>query len=152
MFDIFWAEWPKKQDKQEAIKAWKQLKPSDELAREIIAAVKKAKKTKKWISGIIPNPSTFIRKRRWEDEYESKDFEHVEAHPIDYTPPHRMKCCEKCKYGIRLVSMFMPKNGKYYNFPFACDCPAGQAQVNLKRFSEIKPEPELVRGNRYLVP
>ena len=70
-FAGFWNYYPKSahKSKQAAIKAWDQLRPSDELIDEIAKALRRQMATDQWKRGIgIPYPSTYLRQRRWEDE------------------------------------------------------------------------------------
>ena len=70
-FAGFWNYYPKSahKSKQAAIKAWDQLKPSDELIDVIAKALRRQMATDQWKRGIgIPYPSTYLRQRRWEDE------------------------------------------------------------------------------------
>lgn len=72
-FEGFWKFYPKSahKSKQAAIKAWDQLKPSDELIAEIGKALKRQMATDQWQREFgIPYPSTYLRQRRWEDELE----------------------------------------------------------------------------------
>lgn len=65
-FDDFYSIFPKKVKKQEAQAAWKKLKVTEELFNEIKAhfLVAYQHTEKKY----IPNPATYLNKRRWEDE------------------------------------------------------------------------------------
>ena len=75
-FAGFWNFYPKSahKSKQAAIKAWDQLKPSDELIDEIAKALRRQMATDQWQRGIgIPYPSTYLRQRRWEDEIADPD-------------------------------------------------------------------------------
>lgn len=69
-FDEFWMIYPKKVAKQDAMKAWKALKPNEALRAGIIADITK-RLDGEW-SGkelrYIPNPTTYLHQRRWEDE------------------------------------------------------------------------------------
>ena len=70
-FAGFWNYYPKSahKSKQAAIKAWDQLRPSDELIDVIAKALRRQMATDQWKRGIgIPYPSTYLRQRRWEDE------------------------------------------------------------------------------------
>ena len=67
-FAEFWTYYPKKKDKQQALKAWNKQKPD-------MVAVKKAliqqKRSEEWTKDggqFVPYPSTYINRRRWEDE------------------------------------------------------------------------------------
>ena len=70
-FEDFWKVYPRKVAKAQALKAWKKIKPSAELAAEIIAAVGAYARTAAWTKDggqYIPHASTFLNQRRWEDE------------------------------------------------------------------------------------
>ena len=71
-FDTFWEAYPKKADKQKALKAWQKLKPDKETLNAILAAVERHKQSdKQWQRDdgqYIPYPSTFLNGRRWEDK------------------------------------------------------------------------------------
>ena len=71
-FDDFWASYPKKVGKAEALKAWKRLKPDKDLRERIAAAVAAAKGSYQWSrenGRFIPNPATWLNQGRWDDEY-----------------------------------------------------------------------------------
>lgn len=68
-FDEFWAIYPKKVGKKEALRAWRKGK-CDARAQEIIADVKKRSTTdQQWLrqTQYIPNPSTYLNQERWND-------------------------------------------------------------------------------------
>lgn len=66
-FDAFWSAYPKKVDKKKALIAWNKNKPKTE---DVLAALEWQKKTKSWIEGFMPNPTTYINGERWNDEPE----------------------------------------------------------------------------------
>lgn len=71
LFDRFWAAYPKKRAKQDAMKAWAKLAPDMALCREMSAALKWQKQSAQWTRDggqYIPNPGKWIRQRLWEDE------------------------------------------------------------------------------------
>ena len=79
-FDEFWAVYPKKDAKQAAEKAWLKLKPDDDLKQAIIAGVRRDADGR-WKDAerrYIPNPSTYLNQRRWEDEVTTSDTAHKE--------------------------------------------------------------------------
>lgn len=71
-FSKFWSAYPRKDGKQDAIKAWKSIKPNKELQNVILNDLKR----RVGINGVwykserrfIPLPATYLRGRRWEDE------------------------------------------------------------------------------------
>lgn len=67
-FNGFWQFYPKegRQNKQDAMDAWDELKPNDELIAQIGRALKKLKATERWQRGIgIPYAQKFLRKALW---------------------------------------------------------------------------------------
>ena len=65
----FWNYYPVHKSKQAAIKAWDELKPSDELIADIGKALKRQKAEDSWTRGIgIPYASTYLRQQRWTDD------------------------------------------------------------------------------------
>lgn len=73
-FDEFWAEYPKRVAKEDAIAAWNKLAPDAELRESILADLRGRQPawkttTKKY----IPNPATYLNGRRWTDELPGPD-------------------------------------------------------------------------------
>ena len=69
-FDAFWASYPRKVAKQDAVKAWNKLKPSEELVQTILAAVQDQDKSRQWQRDdgqYIPYPATWLNGKRWQD-------------------------------------------------------------------------------------
>ena len=74
LFNEFWQHYPKKVDKKKAKEKFIKLKPKKELVELMIKQVERFKDTKEWKQEngeYIPNPSTWINKERWEDEFET---------------------------------------------------------------------------------
>lgn len=70
-FDAFWAAWPKKVNKQNALKAWKKLNPDVVLQEQMGKALEVQKKMPQWTKAdgqYIPDPAKWLNGRRWEDE------------------------------------------------------------------------------------
>lgn len=70
-FAMFWAVYPKKQDKQNALKAWKKLNPDAQTQRKIILAIQAQRASPQWqkeAGQYIPMPSTWLNGHRWEDQ------------------------------------------------------------------------------------
>jgi hypothetical protein len=71
-FDLFWAAYPKKVGKKDALKAFKNAKVDSELFDKIMTAIGRARTTDQWQRDngrYIPNPSTWLNQGRWDDEY-----------------------------------------------------------------------------------
>lgn len=72
-FGEFWAAYPKKKAKGDAIRAWSKLKPDQSLKTEIMSAIEKAKRSDDWTKDggqYIPHPASWLNGRRWEDSFE----------------------------------------------------------------------------------
>jgi len=72
-FSDFWAVYPKKKAKPEAEKAWKKLKPDEELFMRMVKAIDIQKKSPDWLKDngqFIPYPATWLNGKRWDDEVE----------------------------------------------------------------------------------
>lgn len=69
-FKTFWAAYPRRVDKADAVNAWEKLGPDEELVGVILAALERHKATSQWQRGAdyIPHASTWLNHRRWEDE------------------------------------------------------------------------------------
>lgn len=67
-FDEFWIQYPRKENKQGALKAWKKIKPSEKLFEEILLAVSKQKSWSSFQNGYAPHAATWLNGNRWEDQ------------------------------------------------------------------------------------
>jgi len=67
-FDLFWAAFPRRQAKKDALRAWRMLKPDTELVQAMLDALAWQTRTDQWKRGIIPLPATYLRGERWMDE------------------------------------------------------------------------------------
>jgi hypothetical protein len=66
-FSEFWSAYPKKVAKEDAISAWRKIKLDDVIFSKIIKAIKDQKLSEN-DKKFIPNPATWLNKKRWEDE------------------------------------------------------------------------------------
>ncbi len=72
-FDLFWSEYPNKQAKIAAKRAWLKIKP-DERA-DVMAGIARWKRSESWLKDdgqFIPHPATFLNQRRFEDSPKPK--------------------------------------------------------------------------------
>jgi hypothetical protein len=70
-FQIFWSAYPKKVAMPTAQKAFRKLNPDATLMEIILKAIKNQKISIQWTTDngqYIPNPSTWLNNRRWEDK------------------------------------------------------------------------------------
>ncbi len=70
-FAEFWQQYPKKVAKPDALKAWGKIKPSGKLQADLMAGLAIQKASDQWRKNggeFIPHPSSWLNKRRWEDE------------------------------------------------------------------------------------
>lgn len=76
-FNQFWELYPKKQGKGAAEKSWARIKPNAELFDKIITAVQNnIDHNRQWQRNngqYIPNPSTWLNQKRWEDGIEQQE-------------------------------------------------------------------------------
>lgn len=73
-FDQFWAAYPKKTAKPDAIKAYGKIKPDEALLARILSAIQKQKATAQWQEDggrFVPYPATWLNGHRWEDEVQA---------------------------------------------------------------------------------
>ena len=84
-FETWYTEYPKKQARGDAEKAWKALGPDAELIQTMIEAVKVQRGTDDWMKEggkFIPLPASWIRQKRWLDK------------PNDELVPARPRCAD----------------------------------------------------------
>lgn len=70
-FERFWAAYPKKTAKAQALKAWNKLKPDEGLIDKILWSLERQKRSVQWTKDggqYIPYPATWLNSKRWEDE------------------------------------------------------------------------------------
>ena len=71
LFERFWTKYPKKIGKGYARQCFNRLKPSSSLVDTMLKAIEEQKKSEMWKRDkgqYIPNPSTWLNQRRWEDD------------------------------------------------------------------------------------
>lgn len=71
LFDAFWAEYPKKQAKKQAAKAFARLSADADLLQTILAHLQRCKQSPDWLKDdgqYIPLPATYLNGERWADE------------------------------------------------------------------------------------
>lgn len=70
-FDEFWAAYPRRVGKEDARKKYQRLNPDATLHTQVLAAIDRHKRLPQWLKDngeYIPHPTTWLNKRRWEDE------------------------------------------------------------------------------------
>ena len=69
-FEDFWQEYPRKQAKKDAFKAWCQVQPTRDTQVDILAALNWQKHQRNWRENMlyIPMPASYLRGERWTDE------------------------------------------------------------------------------------
>ena len=66
-FDRFWASYPRRVGKKDAVAVWKKISPDDALVDRIVAGVERWKRSEQWTKDegrFIPYPATFLRGER----------------------------------------------------------------------------------------
>jgi hypothetical protein len=79
MFEEFWNAYPEKRraHRREALQAYRDLKPDEQLAARIIQSVAEWNGSEEWAKEdgrFIPYPANFILKRRWEEKPTPRPF------------------------------------------------------------------------------
>lgn len=70
-FEAFYAAYPRKVAKPDALKAWKSLALQNGSVEKVMVALEAAKGSEQWVKDkgrFIPHPATWLRQRRFEDE------------------------------------------------------------------------------------
>jgi len=77
-FDRFWAAYPKKVGKGQALRVWKRLNPDEATTDDIIAGVSRAKEKDRRFDDpqFIPHPATWLNSRGWEDNHDVEISRH----------------------------------------------------------------------------
>ena len=71
-FAAFWQNYPKKDGRQAAQKAWAKIAPTDDTQRTIAADIQRRSQSSQWLKDggqFIPMASTYLNGRRWEDGF-----------------------------------------------------------------------------------
>lgn len=81
-FEQFWAAYPRKQGKGEAVKAFARLRPDDALLETIRMAITAQAATEQWRKdggNFIPMPATWLNQQRWLDELPASASSELDA-------------------------------------------------------------------------
>lgn len=90
-FEKFWQAYPRKKAKDAALKAWKKLKPDENLLNVMLAAIERQKKSDQWLKDngqFIPYPATWLNGKRWEDPEEQQIQIVPEKYEFDPADPY----------------------------------------------------------------
>lgn len=85
-FDVFYAAYPRKVGKTQAIKAFKSAKVDEQLLQVILADIDRRMSGGEWTVEkvqFIPHPSTYLNNRRWEDEVTPSQQAPANSNPWD---------------------------------------------------------------------
>jgi hypothetical protein len=74
-FSEFWQAYPRRVSKANALKAWRKIKPDNDLAARILSGLENAKNSRIWRDAMaepemphVKHPATWLNGRCWEDE------------------------------------------------------------------------------------
>jgi len=73
-FNVFYSKYPKKVGRASAEKSFNKINPDENLLRSMLVSLMEQKKSAQWNKDngeYIPNPSTWLNQKRWEDEITS---------------------------------------------------------------------------------
>ena len=71
LFDLFWEEYPRKESKPAAKKAFDKIGPDRELVEKMIESIRRWKLTSQWKENggqFIPYPASWLNQQKWNDE------------------------------------------------------------------------------------
>ena len=68
LFEEFWKAYPTHVNKKRCIPLWEKIKPDEELFQKMLSSIEAWKKSRQWKEGYIPNPDTWLRNEKWNDE------------------------------------------------------------------------------------
>jgi len=71
LFAQFWAAYPWKVGKKDAIAAFTVIDPNTGLVARFLEAIERQRQSDQWCRGFIPKPATWLRGERWADEVEA---------------------------------------------------------------------------------
>lgn len=83
-FEKFYAEYPRKSNRQAAEQAWNKLSPSDDLQVTITQDIENRVSSGHWdlsAKDYIPHPSTYLNQKRWTDEITPRGNSHAQNRP-----------------------------------------------------------------------
>ena len=74
-FDLFWAKYPRRDGKKDALKAWNKLNPDEALFKRIMVSLEAQIQTAQWQKAMrepgmpyVKLPAGWLRSERWNDE------------------------------------------------------------------------------------
>lgn len=74
-FDLFYTAYPRKQAKQDAVKAFMKLAPDEDLLNQMLEALDRQKQSQQWRKDdgqFIPLPATWLNGKRWLDQQQAE--------------------------------------------------------------------------------
>ena len=89
-FNRFWAAYPRRVARLDALKAWHQLNPSSALVDEMLATLAWQSAQPSWLRDgrqFVPYPASWIRAGRWMDEPDQPVGRLQLAEECPHTPP-----------------------------------------------------------------
>lgn len=68
MFEIFWKRYNVKVNRKRCVDLWRKIKPDYKLLQTMLGAIAAWEKSSRWQCGYKPDPDTWLRNERWNDE------------------------------------------------------------------------------------
>lgn len=93
-FDLFWKAYPKKKAKEDAVSAWRKIRPDTYPA--IMSAIEKGRRSDEWTKDagkFIPYPASWLNGKRWEDEASDSSIKPSRINLPDNRPDDVMAAC-----------------------------------------------------------
>lgn len=79
MFEEFWKAYPTHVNKKRCLSLWEKINPDEALLQKMLRSIEAWQNTRQWKDGYIPNPDTWLRNEKWEDEA-PPDYTRIRMH------------------------------------------------------------------------
>lgn len=79
MFEEFWKAYPTHVNKKRCLPLWEKINPDEALLQKMLRSIEAWQNTRQWKDGYIPNPDTWLRNEKWEDEA-PPDYTRIRMH------------------------------------------------------------------------
>jgi hypothetical protein len=126
-FAAFWAAYPKKDARKDALRAYRALAPSAGLQATMLAAIAIHQSGRQWRDGFIPLAATWVRGERWSDAGLSPVAVASVRPKGDPKPPGYTRTCPECRTYFEPPRFDDGSVKPVYTCP-ACERTAGQQE------------------------
>lgn len=68
LFEEFWKAYPTHVNRKRCVEIWERIRPDEALLKKMLDKIEAWKKGRNWQEGYIPNPDTWLRNEKWNDD------------------------------------------------------------------------------------